>query len=76
MFKFLKKSFSVDLDDALVYPSTQTVCNAIEKYFMWSKEKYQFVSTEKPITFYLEDKLYTAEITMARGGYIIKCIEA
>ncbi|WP_132014541.1 DUF4318 domain-containing protein [Hydrogenispora ethanolica] len=75
MFKFLKKVFFVDLDDSLTYPSTQTICNAIEKYCVSSKEKCQFVSTKKPVTFYLEDKLFTAEITMARGGYIIKCIE-
>lgn len=75
MFSIFKKSFLVDLDDSLTYPSSQTICNAIEKYCVSSKEKCQFVSTEKPVTFHLEDKLFSAEITMARGGYIIKCIE-
>jgi hypothetical protein len=75
MFNLSKKSFLVDLDDSLTYPSAQTICNAIEKYCISSKEKCQFVRTEKPVTFYLEDKLFSAEITMARGGYMIKCLE-
>ncbi|NMF07189.1 DUF4318 domain-containing protein [Clostridium beijerinckii] len=75
MFNLSKKSFLVDLDDSLTYPSAQTICNAIEKYCISSKEKCQFVSTQNPVTFYLEDKLFSAEITMARGGYMIKCLE-
>ena len=75
MFDLFKKSFLLDLNDSLTYPSAQTICNAIEKYCVDSKEKCQFVSTEKPVTFYLNDKLFSAEISMARGGYIIKCIE-
>lgn len=75
MFNLFKKSFLVDFEDSLTYPSAQTICNAIEKYCVSSKENCQFVSTEKPVTFYLENKLFSAEITMARGGYIIKCIE-
>ncbi|SFA71464.1 DUF4318 domain-containing protein [Clostridium frigidicarnis] len=75
MFDVFKKSFLVDLDDSLTYPSAQIICNAIEKYCVGSKEKCHFVSTEKPVTFYLKDKLFSAKIIMARGGYIINCRE-
>lgn len=75
MFNFLKKSFLLDYDDSLTYPSAQAICNAIEKYCVGSKETCQFVSTKKPITFYLGDKLYIAIISMTRGGYSIRCRE-
>lgn len=75
MRSLFKKSFLVDLDDSLTFPSAQTIRSAIEKYCMDSNRKPQFVGIEKPVTFYLEDKLFTADISMARGGYILKCIE-
>lgn len=75
MFRLFKKSFLVDLDDALTFPAAQTICKAIEKYCADSNRKPQFVSIEKPVTFYLEGKLFIADISMAWGGYILKCIE-
>ncbi len=76
MLNFFKKSFLVDYDDSLTYPSSQTICKTIEKYCLSLKQKCQFVSTENPVTFYLEDKLYVAIISMARGGYSIRCRES
>ena len=75
MINSFKKSFNVDYDNSLTYPSSQTICNAIEKYCEDSKEKCQFVSTNEPVTFYLEDKLFVAIVSMARGGYNIRCRE-
>ncbi|MGN7896027.1 DUF4318 domain-containing protein [Bacillus sp. 22475] len=73
--KLFKKSFFIELDEALTYPSAQTICQEIEKYAAGSKEELRFESKVKPVTFYLDDKLYRAEISMARGGYYISCNE-
>ncbi|WP_154100494.1 DUF4318 domain-containing protein [Bacillus mycoides] len=73
--KLLRKSFYIELDDSLHYPSVKTICSAVETYAIQSKEKLRFESKTKPITFYLEDTLYSADVRMARGGYYIFCRE-
>ncbi|HEK9103022.1 DUF4318 domain-containing protein [Bacillus pfraonensis] len=73
--KLLGKSFFIELDAALIYPSTEIICKAIETYAAESKEKLEFESKVKPITFYLENTLYQVDIRMARGGYYISCTE-
>ncbi|PFA13223.1 MULTISPECIES: DUF4318 domain-containing protein [Bacillus cereus group] len=73
--KLLGKSFFIELDDALTHPSTEIICMAIEAYAAESKEKLEFKSKVKPITFYLENTLYQVDIRMARGGYYISCSE-
>ena len=73
MLNLFKKSFLVDYDDPLTYPSAQAICKAIEKYCVSAKQKCQFVSTEKPVTFYSEDKLYVDIISMCP---IFTCISA
>ncbi|MBC8060047.1 MAG: DUF4318 domain-containing protein [Clostridiaceae bacterium] len=75
MFNLFKKSFLIDYDDPLTYPSAETICKEIEKYCVSSKEECQFVSTEKPVTFYLGGKLFIAIVGIARGGYSIRCRE-
>ncbi|WP_459503869.1 DUF4318 domain-containing protein [Bacillus sp. C1] len=73
--KLLGKSFFIELDDALTYPSAETICVAIETYAAESKEKLKFESKVKPIAFYLENTLYQVDIRMAQGGYYISCSE-
>ncbi|EEL50980.1 DUF4318 domain-containing protein [Bacillus cereus] len=73
--KLLGKSFFIELDDALTHSSTEIICMAIEAYAAESKEKLEFKSKVKPITFYLENTLYQVDIRMARGGYYISCSE-
>lgn len=75
MKKLFSKSFFIELDDALTYPSVETICSAIESYVAKCNEQLKFESKVKPITFYLEDVLFSAEIKMARGGYYISCSE-
>ena len=70
---FLK--FFIELDDALTYPSGEVITSAIESYAAECNEQLKFESKVKPITFYLEEVLYRAEIKMARGGYYISCSE-
>ncbi|PEX57325.1 hypothetical protein COK47_31645 [Bacillus cereus] len=69
--KLLRKTFYIELDDSLHYPSPKTICSAVETY----EEKLRFESKTKPITFYLEDTLYSTDVRMARGGYYIFCRE-
>lgn len=75
MKKLLSKSFFIELDDALTYPSTEGICSAIEGYAAECNEQLKFESKVKPITFYLGNEIYRAEIKMARGGYYISCSE-
>lgn len=74
--KILRKSFFIELDDALTYPSAEIICTAVEKYVKESQEQLEFVNKVKPITFRLNNTLYRADIRMARGGYYISCREA
>lgn len=71
----LKKGFHIDLEDSLTYPSAKEICSCIENYALSAGEKLDFVSTQKPITFHLNNVLYIADISMLRGGYYIHCKE-
>ncbi|NWK70064.1 DUF4318 domain-containing protein [Bacillus paramycoides] len=73
--KLFSKSFFIELDDALTYPSTEVICSAIDRYATECNEQLKFESKVKPIIFYLENVLYRAEIKLARGGYYISCSE-
>ncbi|HDR7759939.1 DUF4318 domain-containing protein [Bacillus cereus] len=75
MKKLFSKSFFIELDDALTYPSSKVITSAIERYVAECNERLKFESKVKPITFYLENVMYRAEIKMARGGYYISCTE-
>lgn len=73
--KTIFKSFFIELDEALTYPSAEVITSAIEGYAAECNEKLKFESKVKPITFYLENVMYRVEIKMARGGYYISCSE-
>ncbi|MED1410149.1 MULTISPECIES: DUF4318 domain-containing protein [Bacillus] len=73
--KLFSKSFFIELDDALTYPSAEVICSAIDRYATECNEQLKFESKVKPIIFYLENVLYRAEIKLARGGYYISCSE-
>ncbi|PFJ14221.1 hypothetical protein COD67_00345 [Bacillus cereus] len=73
--KLLSKSFFIELDDALTYPSAEVICSAIEGYAAECNEQLKFESKVKSIIFYLENEIFHAEIKMARGGYYISCSE-
>ncbi|MED0964305.1 DUF4318 domain-containing protein [Bacillus paramycoides] len=75
MKKLFSKSFFIELDDALTYPSTEVICSAIDIYATECNKQLKFESKVKPIIFYLENVLYRAEIKLARGGYYISCSE-
>ncbi|MBT2579796.1 DUF4318 domain-containing protein [Bacillus sp. ISL-8] len=75
MKKLFSKIFFIELDDALTYPSAEVIRSAIEGYAAECNGKLKFESKVKPITFYLENVMYRAEIKMARGGYYISCSE-
>ncbi|GLC89246.1 DUF4318 domain-containing protein [Lysinibacillus piscis] len=73
--KLRNKGFLIELHEALTYPSAKVICEAVEKH-VTDKEFLLFESTEKPVTFYLDDVLYRVEIKLAYGGYILHCKEA
>ncbi|HDR4238040.1 TPA: DUF4318 domain-containing protein [Bacillus anthracis] len=75
MKKLFSKSFFIELDDALTYPSGEVITSAIESYTAECNEQLKFESKVKPIIFYLEEVLYRAEVKMACGGYYISCSE-
>jgi len=75
MKKLFSKSFFIELEDALTYPSSEGITSAIEGYAAECNESLKFESKVKPITFYLENVMYSVEIKMARGGYYISCSE-
>ncbi|QWG66963.1 DUF4318 domain-containing protein [Bacillus mycoides] len=75
MKKLFSNSFFIELDDALTYPSAEVIRSAIESYAAKCNEQLKIESKVKPITFYLENVMYRAEIKMARGGYYISCSE-
>lgn len=70
-----KKGFHIDLQDSLTYPSAKDICSCIENYAISTGEKLDFISTQKPITFRLNNVPYIAGISMMRGGYYIHCKE-
>ena len=69
---FLK--FFIELDEAFNVSIIKS-SSAIEGYATECNERLKFESKVKPITFYLENAMYRAEIKMARGGYYISCTE-
>lgn len=71
MNKFFRKSFDIQLEDSLVYPSKNIICDSILK----NQENVEFISKEKPIIFKLENEMYEVTIKMARGGYYLSCRE-
>lgn len=71
MGKFFRKSFDVELEDALTYPSTKTICETISN----KESNIEFINKQKPITFKQENTIYAVKVKMARGGYILICIE-
>jgi hypothetical protein len=73
--KLFSKSFFIELDDALTYPSAEVIHSAIEGYAAEYNEQLKFESKVKPITFYLKNAMYQIEIKMDRGGYYISCSE-
>ncbi|CAM3915251.1 hypothetical protein BAQ48_03635 [Bacillus luti] len=73
--KLFSKSFFIELDDALTYPSSEVITSAIKEYAIECNEQLKFESKVKPITFYIKDVMYRVEIKMARGGYYISCSE-
>lgn len=75
MKKLFSKSFFIELDDALTYPSAEAITSAIEGYAAEYNEDLKFESKVKPIIFNLENIMYRAKIKMARGGYYISCSE-
>ncbi|WP_317400277.1 DUF4318 domain-containing protein, partial [Anaerotruncus colihominis] len=48
-----RKSFQIELEDSLTYPSARIICEAVESYAAGSKERLTFVSREMPVSFYL-----------------------
>lgn len=72
----MKKTFYIELEDSLTYPDAQTICALVERYAENGKETpLEWVSREKPVSFYLGGHLYQTEIGMIRGGYQIDCKE-
>ncbi|KAB2393840.1 DUF4318 domain-containing protein [Bacillus cereus] len=53
MKKLFSKSFFIELDDALTYPSSKVITSAIERYAAECNERLKFESKVKPITFYI-----------------------
>ncbi|MGQ0513982.1 DUF4318 domain-containing protein, partial [Bacillus sp. D-CC] len=64
MKKLFSKSFFIELDDALTYPSGEVITSAIESYAAECNEQLKFESKVKPITFYLE------EVITSPDGYV------
>lgn len=71
----MKKGFFIELKEALEYPCARTICEAIGNYCAGTHEMYEFASREKPITFYLDSVLYSTQVDLSRGGYVIHCKE-
>ncbi|MEG0388100.1 MAG: DUF4318 domain-containing protein, partial [Niameybacter sp.] len=67
--------FLIDLEEALTYPSIEKICEYIEGYGKDTKQDIEFVSKEKPVTFYIEKELYEVKVDMARGGYTLHCTQ-
>ena len=68
-----RKSFQIELEDSLTYPSARIICEAVESYAAGRKERLRVVSREMPVSFYLDQDLYEVKIIMIRGGYELSC---
>ncbi|MCY1714702.1 DUF4318 domain-containing protein [Caproiciproducens galactitolivorans] len=75
MEDLMKKRFDIELDETLTYPTTQKICSVIAEFCTQTQQEFKFVNKERPVTFSLAGDLYRAEVRMARGGYILYCIE-
>ena len=73
--KLFKKGFDIELEDSLTYPSSEKICEAIEKYCIDNKQNSEFVSRSNPVTFKLEGIHYKTIVKMARGGFCLFCKE-
>lgn len=71
MGRFFRKTFDIELDDALTYPSANIICDTILK----KESNVEFISKESPVCFKQENTIYEVEIRIARGGYILICKE-
>lgn len=71
MGKFFRKTFDIELDDPLTYPSAKIICETISQ----KENNIEFVNKEKSVSFKKDNTIYEVEIVMARGGYILVCKE-
>lgn len=69
--KAFRKAFDIELEEALVYPSVEVICESILK----EKEGVEFISKENPVSFKMKEVLYEVEVSRARFGYILICKE-
>ena len=65
-----RKSFQIELEDSLTYPSARIICEAVESYAAGSKERLTFVSREMPVSFYLDQDLYEVKVDV-RGNALV-----
>lgn len=71
MGKFFRKTFDIELEDSLTYPSTKTICEIILK----KESDIEFINTDNPVSFKQRNTIYEVKVEMARGGYILICKE-
>lgn len=71
----MKKGFDIQLEEALHYPTVDTVCEAITAFCAADQQKCEFVSKSSPVTFRLDGVLYQTSVGLARGGYCLFCKE-
>ncbi|MBZ0312518.1 hypothetical protein AB2T96_15160 [Clostridium butyricum] len=71
MGKFFRKTFDIELEDSLTYPSAKTICDTILK----KQSDIEFINTDNPVSFKQLNTIYEIKVEMARGGYILICKE-
>lgn len=71
MGKLFRKTFDIELEDALTYPSAKIICKTISG----KESNVEFINKENPVSFKQKNTIYEVEIRMARGGYILTCKE-
>ena len=71
MGKFFRKTFDIELEDSLPYPSGKTICDTILK----KESDIEFINTDNPVSFKQLNTIYEIKVEMARGGYILICKE-
>lgn len=69
----MKLAFTLDVADASERPKATEICTRVAAYAAETGETLEFVSRTKPVTFYLGEHLYEAEIRTMRGGYYLCC---
>lgn len=69
MWKMFRKSFDVDLENSIEYPSSEVICETI----LNEKGEVEFISRETPVSFKMGNIIYEVEVRMARGGYMLVC---